>query len=184
MLTDIIIFVNKHLKHKSYYKLLILCFCLCISIQTVGCQTSSEYAELSKLPVNERHCEFSKLTLDKQIELYFAAMKREPPDTTFGIWIAQRGEPAIPKILEMFTQETEEYRKEQLLSILQIMHTYSYANVLEDPKTIALIKQQVAEMKDESWKRMSYRSVDLIEKGLVNKNPPSEIMPCKTGSAN
>lgn len=145
-----------------------------------GCQRPSDYNRLKELPLARQRCEFSKLPLDKQIDFHLYSTAREPPDFQLGIYIAQQGKDALPRVLERFENEPEDYRKEAISQIFKEMHTLGYVNLNEEKSALDRIKTVVSKMTAPQWREIAEQNIRYIESNSFVKRKDALPPPCES----
>ena len=78
---------------------------------------SPECETFLALSPRERQIESRKHPTEKQIDMYLCAMKQEPPDLELAYEIADRGEVAIPLLIERLKTTKDEMDQENLIQI-------------------------------------------------------------------
>ena len=174
-------FANKAKRGFHFFILYFLCLSIGAFAQT-GCGYSSDYNKFREIPLARQRCEFSKLPLDKQIDFHMSSIAREPPDFQLGVYIAQKGKDALPRVLERFEQETEDYRKEAITQIFKEMHTLGYVNLNEEKEALRRIKDGIAEIKTAHWKEISEKNFFYIESNAFVKRKEPLPPPCEVES--
>lgn len=142
------------------YCLLIL---LLSSALFVGCEFPPDYVQLMKLPNKERHEEFRKLPLEKQVDFYLLRVSfSHPPDSSFAEDIAIRGEDALPYLLERLQKEPEDFRKEHIILVFREIHLNT-VDLRYKKDVLSNLEGAVEQMKDAEWKKMAQGSVNFIK---------------------
>ncbi len=109
-----------------------------------------------KMTSSQQEEEIRKSPPEKQIELYIEAVSKiHPAPRGLAPVIARRGAVLVPIVLQKLQEEEREYVKIDLLEILMHMHWSSYYDFSADKETMNTIKEDVASMKDTSWKLMA-----------------------------
>ena len=143
---------------------------VCLSASLGGCFPQSRpanYLKFKELPVAKQHCEFKKLSIDKQIDYYLFDRSREPPDFSFAYDIASQGAKVIPPVLKRLRDEPAEYRQVDLIRLLEFITT-QYVDLKNDREVSNTIEEIVAKMNDPDWKRMAEKSLAAIKEGLFS----------------
>ena len=133
-----------------------------------GCLLQSppaDYLRFKELPVEKQHCEFKKLSIDKQIDYYLLDRNREPPDLSFADDIAGQGRVVIPALLKRLREEKAEYRQQALILIFEDMNRY--ADLRAEREVIDTLKETIAKMEDRDWAKSAQKSLNAIERGPV-----------------
>jgi hypothetical protein len=78
------------------------------------------------LSPNERQVESRKQPTDKQIDMYLCAMRGEPPDLDLAYVIADRGEAAIPLLMDKLKITKDEMDQEDLIRVFEVMSEKGY----------------------------------------------------------
>ena len=89
-------------------------------------------------------------------------MDRRPPTTVYSIYIAERGEPAIPFLLERLESEKNELSQYAIIDIFEVMSIKGYLRNRSD--VVSRIRQVVSRMKISTFKEMAQKDLDEIEK--------------------
>ncbi len=128
-----------------------------------GCQYPQDYIDLMNLPPKERHLEFRKLPIEKQVDFYLIrASNSHPSDRSFADDIAARGEDAIPYLLERLEKEPEDYRKEHIIWIFRQIHVNAI-DLRNRKEVIDALGRIVEEMKDPYWRESSQATLEFIK---------------------
>ena len=136
----------------------------------------ADYVKFKELPVAKQHCEFKKLSIDKQIDYYLLDRNREPPDLSFADDIASQGRAVIPALLKRLREEKAEYRQEAIVNIFEDMNRH-YLDLRDDKEVIDALKDAIARMEDPDWARMARKSLNAIEVGPAGGLKPTESPP-------
>lgn len=134
----------------------------------------TEYRAFLDLPPKRRQAEMRKVSLEKQLEYYFAGLDYvHPPDVGLTDPIAEQGKKALPFLLKKLSENTDEDKKADIVFILEVMHQ-SYCNLKNEEKVIALLKQIKLNAKSPRLKKESEDALSLI---LENKAPdPAKLL--------
>lgn len=134
---------------------------ICLGMLASRCQQPPEYTKLLELPEDQRHAEFKKMPIEKQIDIYLLSMTREPPDLGFEDALASQGRTVIPPLLERLRKEPEEYRQSDLIYVFEVMNR-KYLSLKEEKDVITSIENVVARMNHPTWKGRSKKALDII----------------------
>jgi len=153
---------------------------VCLSASLGACFFQSppaDYLKFKELPVAKQHCEFKKLSIDKQLDYYLLDRNREPPDLSFADDIASQGREVIPALLKRLREEKAEYRQEAIVHIFEDMNR-RYLDLRDDREVIDALKETIAKMEDRDWARIAQKSLNAIEQSgeLKPTEPPP---PCE-----
>jgi hypothetical protein len=142
----------------TYLSVLLLGFSL-----LAGCQYPQDYVDLMNLPPEERHLEFRKLPIEKQVDFYLIrASNSHPWDKSFADDIAVRGENAIPYLLERLEKEPEDRRRDDIVWIFRQI----YVNTIDlrnRKEVIDALESAAEKMKDPYWKESSQATLEFIK---------------------
>lgn len=129
----------------------------------IGCQYPQDYVDLMNLPPEERHPEFRKLPIEKQVDFYLIrAANSHPWDKSFADDIAVRGEDAIPYLLERLEKEPEDRRRDNIVWIFRQIHVNTI-DLRNRKEVIGALEKTVEKMKDPYWKESSQATVEFIK---------------------
>ena len=147
-------------------------FALTVVILLFGCREGApaEDRAFFELPLQQRHEKFRTLPVEKQLELYFYAVQRHPPDYGFANDIAQRGEGIIPLLVERLKREKDESKQRDIIYIFKALA--DEGGLSNRQEVITLIEQVTFAMKpgvarDESYNllRDVKRQSDMTQHG-------------------
>ncbi len=177
--------VNNNKKmHFSFFGLWLQ---VCLAASLGGCffqAPPDDYLKFKELPIEKQHCEFKKLSIDKQIDYYLFDRDREPPDLRFADDIARQGTTVIPALLKRLREEHAEYRQEAIVKILEAM-SRKYVDLRTNQEVIDAIKEAIAKMEDRDWQRITQNSLNAIERGPAGGLKPTEpLPPCGVDTGN
>jgi hypothetical protein len=139
--------------------------CLLGCLAGTGCpppSMSTECRDFFLRPASEREQLFKTYDLDKQLDLYRCGMGRRPPDSSLPLFIADRGETAIPTLLDKLDTEKDEMFQYGIIDIFEVMSVKGYLRNRRD--VIERIRQMVAKMKISTFRDMSREALSQIEK--------------------
>jgi hypothetical protein len=122
---------------------------------------SAECKEFFVRPASEREKLFPTYDLDRQLDLYRCGMNRRPPANSLALFIAQRGEPAIPTLLDKLEAERDELFQYKIIYILELMSVKGYLRNRRD--VVDRIRQVVAKMKVAAFREMAQEDLNKIE---------------------
>jgi hypothetical protein len=141
---------------------LILFVALSFFSQCLPSQTSDECKTFFSHALDEHGKIISSYEIDKQLRIYRCALDRRPPEISLAIYIANRGEPAIPVLLKRLESEKDELFQYGIVDILEVM---SMKGTLRNkPDLVNRVRQVVARMKIPTFREMSEASLKTIEK--------------------
>jgi hypothetical protein len=123
---------------------------------------SDECKEFFAHPLDEHGKVISTYDLDKQLRVYRCALDRRPPESSLATYIANRGEPAIPTLLDRLEGQTDELFQYGIIDILEVMSIKGYLRDRVD--VVNRVRQVVAKMKSQTFREMSEKSLTEIEK--------------------
>jgi hypothetical protein len=128
-----------------------------------GCQYPQDYVDLVNLPSQERHLEFRKLPIEKQVEFYLIrASNSHPADRSFADDIAVRGEDVLPYLLERLEKEPEDYRRNHIIWIFRQIHVNTI-DLRNRKEVIDALERAVEKMKGPSFKERSQATLEFIK---------------------
>jgi hypothetical protein len=143
----------------------VIVVCLLSCLGGTGCPPLSMSAECRDFflrPSSEREKLFPTYDLDKQLDLYRCGMNRRPPDSSLPLFIAERGEAAIPTLLDKLEAEKDELFQYGIIDIFEVMSVKGYLRDRRD--VINRIRQVVAKMKVSTFREMAQKDLSQIEK--------------------
>jgi hypothetical protein len=113
-------------------------------------------AFLALSPTN-RDIEFKKYSAARQIDMYLCATKQEPPGLELADQISDRGEEAIPLLMEKLKTANSEVDKHDLIYVFEVMSRTGYLRGRTD--VVAEISDivngmKVAPVKEDSRERL------------------------------
>ena len=94
---------------------------LLLCIVNSGCNPPAECREFLDLPLDRRRVEFRNYSIERQLNIYPCGRSERPPDRSLAYIIAERGDEAIPFIVDRLRSETDEGNQDNLIFILEIM---------------------------------------------------------------
>lgn len=127
-----------------------------------GCeQRPQECRDVIDVPREQGYAKFRSYPLEKQLEVYLCAMHVEPPDTGLADEIAERGDSAIPTVMQKLKTAEREIDQEDLIYLFEVM---SDRGLLRGRKElIADITQVIDNMKISQVKQRSEERLKRIE---------------------
>jgi hypothetical protein len=143
-------------------------FCLLACLTCTGCpppSISTECRDFFSRPTSEREKLFPTYDLDKQLDIYRCGMNRRPPDSSLTLFIAERGEAAIPTLLDKLETEKDEMFQYGIIDIFEVMSVKGYLRNRRD--VIDRIRQMVAKMKISTFRDMAQEGLSQIEKNSL-----------------
>jgi hypothetical protein len=136
--------------------------CLLSCLGGTGCPPpamSTECRDFFLRPASEREKLFPTYDLDKQLVLYRCSMNRRPPDSSLPLLIAERGEGAIPTLLDKLEAEKDELFQYGIIDIFEVMSVKGYLRNRRD--VVDRIRRVVSKMKISTFREMAEK--DLIK---------------------
>lgn len=132
----------------------------CVSDRRPECDEYNTFFDLG--PTDEQNAEFLKQTIESQLEIYVCGWYREPRPLHFADVFAERGDEAIPLVLDRIKREKRELSQKALVYIFVRMSSKGY---LRGRKDVAdAIRPIVSAMKDPYTKESTQKYLDEIEK--------------------
>ncbi|HEY2974226.1 MAG TPA: hypothetical protein VGJ48_17050 [Pyrinomonadaceae bacterium] len=144
--------------------------CLLSCLGGTGCPPpamSTECRDFFLRPASEREKLFLTYDLDKQLELYRCGMNRRPPDSSLPLLIAERGEGAIPTLLDRLEAEKDELFQYGIIDIFEVMSVKGYLRDRRD--VVDRIRRVVAKMKISTFREMAEKDLSKIEQNSAGK---------------
>lgn len=129
-----------------------------------GCQATEREAERDflQMPMTERRTAILLYPPEQQIHLFLQAMLvKHPPDLALANAVASNGSKIVPALAKRLARDDRDIAKLHLIDVFLRMQELSYYAVASDDKTMNLLEQQVAAMKDPQWREMSS---DMLER--------------------
>ncbi len=111
-----------------------------------GQKMPAEYREFFELSLSERHERFRTFPVEKQLDVYFYAIGREPPDFGFADDIALRGKEVVPFLFERLKSEKDEYNQAALIRVFESLSARGDLRGRQD--IVERIRAIVSNMKD------------------------------------
>lgn len=129
-----------------------------------SCQAEPEASEsFLRKPMAERRTAILQYPPEQQVELYLRAMlEKHPPDLALADAVANNGAKIVPALIRRLIREDRDVAKMHLIDVFLRMQELGYYPVASDAKTLDLLAQQVATMKDPQWKSTSSDMLDRI----------------------
>ena len=121
----------------------------------------NECKEFFSLSLDQRGDVFPSYPLDKQLRIYRCGLDRRPPATHLAVYIADKGEPAIPALLEKLEGEKDELFQYGIIDVFQVMSVKGYLRSRSD--VLKRIRQVVSQMKISTFREMSEKALTEIE---------------------
>jgi hypothetical protein len=122
---------------------------------------SNECRDFFSLPSSQGEKVFVTYDLDKQLRLYRCGMNLHPPDSSLALYIAERGESAIPALLDKLDAETDELFQYSIVRIFALMSLKGQLRNRSD--VIDRIRQVVRKMKIPTFREMAQEELNKIE---------------------
>ena len=134
----------------------------CVSDRRPECEEYKAFFDLG--PTDEQKAEFLKQTIERQLEIFVCGWYREPRPLYYADVFAERGEEAIPLVLDRLKREKRELSQKALVYIFVRMSSKGY---LRGRKDVAdAIRPIVSAMKDPYTKESTQKYLDEIEKEI------------------
>jgi hypothetical protein len=168
--------LKEGMRSSSMMPLIFLALCVVIG----GCNYPKDYLKFSKLPPDQQKSQFKGLPLDKQIDYYLYDQAHEPPRMGFDDDIASQGRAALPVLLKRLKAEPEDYRRYDLIRVIEIMHS-EYVALNEDKQTIDTVEEVIGRMKDPAWRDSSRKVLQVIHAKPGTPAPRPRVFPGPNG---
>lgn len=130
-----------------------------------GCQASESGADRDflRMPPRERDKAILQYSPERQVALYLKVMlEQHPPDLGLADAVASNGSKIVPALMERLVADNRDVAKMHLIDVFLRMKELDYYPVAADTKTMTLLAQQVATMKDPQWKKTSSDMLEQI----------------------
>lgn len=128
--------------------------CLLLALVAVSCEPVDH--EFLRMTPRARDRAILDKPPEQQVELYLmVVMVEHPPDLGLASAVASNGSKIVPALAKRLAAEERDVAKMHLIDVFVRMEEFSYYPVVEDPKTMALLEQEVAAMEDPFWREMS-----------------------------
>ena len=147
------------------YKLAVSALLLTCLYSNCNRQMSTECREFFSIPLDQQGNRFSGYPLDKQLALYRCGVKTRPPATYLAHYIADRGESAIPSLLQTLETENDELVQSGIIDIFEVMSIKGHLR--NKAEAINRIRLVVARMKISTLKAIAEQNLDRIEKNTA-----------------
>jgi len=118
------------------------------------------------LSARERERVFPTYDLEKQLDLSRCGLDRRPPDTSLSLFIADRGEPAIPILLGKLEKERDEQMQYVIIDVFEVMSVKGYLRDSSD--VINRVQQVVTRMKSSILREMAQKDLEQIERNSAH----------------
>jgi len=139
-----------------------------------GCeQRPQECRDVIDVPREQGYTKFRGYPLDKQLDVYLCAMHVEPPDMGLADLIAERGDSAIPTVVEKLKTAEREIDQEDLIYLLEVMSDRGLLRGRKD--VIADMSQVIDNMKITQVKQRSEERLKKIQ--IANGIKPFTYVP-------
>ena len=150
-----------------YVSLLNLAALSLLIVATSGCATiSDDTSRFFSQDVEKQHEEFATLPIERQFELFDAALKAwHPPHTRFGIDLARHGEAAVPHLLQKLQQERWDYTKERIVFVFRLMADVYDVPLNQNDEVMLALEEAVASIVDPTYRKQGAYSLSLIAQG-------------------
>lgn len=135
----------------------------------VGCQGSGEVygeQEFLRKPVDERRAALMDYPMERQVDLYLAAMaKLHPPDLALADVLASHGDEIIPLLKERIHEASGAGLKKLLLiEVFVRMQERAYFDVSSDSGVMSFLREQAESIPDDQWRGIALGSLNRIMK--------------------
>jgi hypothetical protein len=101
------------------------------------------------------------MPLVRQLDYHILALRQEPPDDRLAAVIASQGDKIIAPAIDRMKSAEDDGEKHHIIALFEaycrIQGCSKRADLFEE------IQKAVDSMRDESWKRMSQRSLDFMK---------------------
>lgn len=133
----------------------------------IGCQGSGEVSserDFLRKPVDDRRTALMDYPMERQIDLYLAAMtKLHPPDLALADVLASHGDEIIPLLRERIHEESGAgLKKLHLIDVFVRMQERAYFDVSSDSEVMSFLREQAEAIPDDQWRSMSLESLNRI----------------------
>lgn len=103
-------------------------------------------------------------SLDDQYRIFRYGNDRfEPPLTGFAKPIAERGQTAVPFLLEKLNPQADDITVRDVLSLFEAMGSMKSYDVKSDAHVMDTLRSRVSTMKDPGWKAVCSKILGRIE---------------------
>ena len=153
--------LNSYVKSSQIAVILLFLY---LVLYTAGCneEASQGHKMFFNQPLSTQHDEFLKLPIEKQFDIYIYAMtKRHPPDLAFADDIAERGESAIPFLVDKLKKESSESIQQKIIFVFERIARQK-TNIKDDKALMELIEDTVASMSQPLYIERSKESLSFI----------------------
>jgi hypothetical protein len=140
---------------------MILVFLLVFLILRACEQRPQECRDVIDVPREQGYAKFRSYPLEKQLDVYLCAMHVEPPDMGLADEIAERGDSAIPMVMQKLKTAEREIDQEDLIYLFEVMSDRGLLRGRKD--VIADITQVIDSMKISQVKQRSEERLKKIE---------------------
>jgi hypothetical protein len=144
---------------------------LAAMIAACGERIPERYQAFFDLPYREWRDSLLRYPIEEQLELYSIAMSViRPPPLYFADYVAANGPTAIPAILARLRKVEDDYDRNDLIYILEMMVCVESIDVRKEPGAIAGIKEAIAAMRLDRPRDLAQAELATIADGCVTKN--------------
>jgi hypothetical protein len=127
-----------------------------------GCgQRPQECRDVVDVPREQGYAKFRSYPLEKQLDVYLCAMHLEPPDMGLADEIAERGDTAIPTVMQKLKTADREIDQEDLIYLFEVMSDRGLLRGRQD--VIQDIARVIDNMKITQLKQRSKERLKKIE---------------------
>jgi hypothetical protein len=140
-------------------------FALLICALGLSCSgVSKECSDFFSQPVEQAEAKFRTYPIEKQFDLFSCGMRMEPQVLWPAADLADRGDPAIPFLLDRLKKESDELSQDDIIFVFELMSSKGYLD--NKPFVIDELTQIVSKMKNPSVKNLSQEKLRRIEAKL------------------
>jgi hypothetical protein len=133
---------------------------MCLVLHGCG-DRPQECREVIDVPREQGYAKFRTYPLERQLEVFLCAMHVEPPDRGLANEIVERGDSAIPAVMQKLKTSEREIDQEQLIYLMEVMSEHGLLRGRKD--VIADLAQVIDNMKISQVKQRSEESLKKIE---------------------
>ena len=152
---------------------IIYTFALLICVLGLGCSdVSKECLDFFSQPVEQAEGKFKTYPIEKQFDLFSCGMRMEPPVLWPAADLADRGDPAIPFLLDRLRKERDELSQDDIIFVFELMASKGYLD--NKPFIMDDLTQIVSKMKHPSVKNLSQEKLRRIKAKLKERKDKQE----------
>jgi hypothetical protein len=137
-----------------------------ILVSWSGCASiPAQYKPFLELPEGKQRVEMRSYPIDRQVELYLAAMRYvHPPPIGLAEEVAKGGKEKLPAILNLLKEEKDTNNQENIIYVLEVMHGCCY-DLHNEKEVIGYLQETLSNAKDENLKSRSDEALRYIVHG-------------------